>query len=523
MSTFISEPGTRVGGRYRLEDRISASSGWAAWKAIDETLARPVTVLTFAPGFPRIREVITAARAASRLSDARLAQVFDVEENWDNAYVVMEWVAGDSLHDLLAEGPLEPGQSAEIIAEGADALASAHAAGVAHLCLTPGSLRWTPGGGVKLVGLGIDAALSGTTADDPALADTWGLGKLLYAALTAHWPGDDWPALPPAPQAPDGLPCTPRQVRAGVPAAVDEITCQALFQSSRGGGPPVTTPALLADALSRGIPAPVAPPPAAAPGHHAPPGWDEMPPDGDTGPQYWQADPGRRGPRPMPGGPGGRAERPRNSRALAIIVGAVVLGALAIGVWLTLGGHTGSTGNGGTPPPSHPASPSGGAVSALTPVSAHGFDALNGPAQDPGNENDAQAHFAIDTSRSTFWNTQFYLGNPVFGGYKTGSGLILDMGKAVRLSSVDVTFGSIPGADVSIMLGNSNVRAKSTLSSFTTVASATDVGGSHTFTVTSKATGRYVLIWFTKLPPKSAGSTSKFEAQIYNIIVRGSS
>ena len=179
--------------------------------------------------------------------------------------------------------------------------------------------------------------------------------------------------------------------------------------------------------------------------------------------------------------------------------------------------------NGGTPPPSHPASPSGGAVSALTPVSAHGFDALNGPAQDPGNENDAQAHFAIDTSRSTFWNTQFYLGNPVFGGYKTGSGLILDMGKAVRLSSVDVTFGSIPGADVSIMLGNSNVRAKSTLSSFTTVASATDVGGSHTFTVTSKATGRYVLIWFTKLPPKSAGSTSKFEAQIYNIIVRGSS
>ena len=137
MSTFISEPGTRVGGRYRLEDRISASSGWAAWKAIDETLARPVTVLTFAPGFPRIREVITAARAASRLSDARLAQVFDVEENWDNAYVVMEWVAGDSLHDLLAEGPLEPGQSAEIIAEGADALASAHAAGVSVSASTP--------------------------------------------------------------------------------------------------------------------------------------------------------------------------------------------------------------------------------------------------------------------------------------------------------------------------------------------------------------------------------------------------
>lgn len=129
---------------------------------------------------------------------------------------------------------------------------------------------------------------------------------------------------------------------------------------------------------------------------------------------------------------------------------------------------------------------------------------------------------AIDSSPSTSWNTQFYLGNPVFGGTKTGTGLILDMGKAVRLSSVEITFGAIPGADVSIELGNSNVRAQSTLSSFTTVASATGVGGTHTFTVTSKATGRYVLIWFTKLPPKSAGSTSKFEAQIFNIIVRGS-
>jgi len=100
MSTFISEPGTRLGGRYRLEDRVSDASGWAAWKAIDEILARPVGVLTFAPGFPRIREVLTAARAASRLTDARLAQVFDVEDDWDSAYVVMEWVAGDSLDDL---------------------------------------------------------------------------------------------------------------------------------------------------------------------------------------------------------------------------------------------------------------------------------------------------------------------------------------------------------------------------------------------------------------------------------------
>ena len=524
MSTFISEPGTRLGGRYRLEDRISGSSGWAAWKAIDETLARAVTVLTFAPGFPRIREVITAARAASRLSDARLAQVFDVEENWDQAYVVMEWVAGESLHDLLADGPLDPGQCAEIIAEGAEALASAHAAGVAHLCLTPGSLRWTAGGGVKVVGLGIDAALSGTTADDPALADTWGLGKLLYAALTAHWPGDEWPALPPAPQSPDGRPRSPRQVRAGVPAAVDDITCEVLFQNGQHGQA-LTTPAVLADALARVIPAPVAPLPAppGPPGRHPGPGWDDMPSGPDTGHPYYHEDPGPSGPpgrggRPAPRGPAGRPRAAGPVIAIAAVVIVVVAGAA---VWLL--GHRGAAANGGTGQPTHAAtSPAASGVKVIPPLSAHGFDALSSPADDPQNENDQLAKFAIDSNPATFWNTQFYFNNPVFGGLKTGTGLILDMGKPVKLASVQIKFGAIPGADVQIEVGNNNTRASSTLSSFTTVAQATGVGGTYTFTVHSHATGRYVLIWFTKLPPK-AGAANRFEARIYNIAVRGSS
>src|SRR5215472_12905772 len=80
MSTYTSEPGTRLAGRYRLVDQVAAGNGWTLWKAMDETLARPVSVLTFAPGFPRISEVVTAARAASRLTDPRLAQVFDVED-----------------------------------------------------------------------------------------------------------------------------------------------------------------------------------------------------------------------------------------------------------------------------------------------------------------------------------------------------------------------------------------------------------------------------------------------------------
>ena len=381
MSTFISEPGTRLGGRYRLEDRVSDASGWAAWKAIDETLARPVAVLTFAPGFPRISEVLTAARAASRLTDARLAQVFDVEDDWDQAYVVMEWVAGDSLDDLLADGPLDPARGAEIVAEAAEAMAAAHTTGVAHLCLTPQSLRWTPGGGVKVLGVGIDAALSDTTADDPALADTRGLAMLLYAALTRYWPGPGMGTLPPAPLA-DGRPCSPRQVCAGVPASIDEVASQALFQRDRRRGPPLTTPALFAEALEEVIPAPLAPPPAApAPatraGSFTRPGeyGGSAPYGGEPSSDY----PGTAGWTPGGGG-GGRAftparrsdGRPLLTRLAIVLVVLLVLAAIGTGVYSLTRSHGSSSATQGSSGGSS-ASPSTAARTVLTPVGARGL------------------------------------------------------------------------------------------------------------------------------------------------------
>lgn len=527
MSTFISEPGTRLGGRYRLEDRVSDASGWAAWKAIDETLARPVAVLTFAPGFPRISEVLTAARAASRLTDARLAQVFDVEDDWDQAYVVMEWVAGDSLDDLLADGPLDPARGAEIVAEAAEALAVAHTAGVPHLCLTPQSLRWTPGGGVKVLGIGIDAALSDTTADDPAAADTRGLAMLLYAALTRYWPGPGMGTLPPAPLA-DGRPCSPRQVCAGVPASIDEVTTQALFQRDRRRGPPLTTPTLFADALAEVIPAPLAPPPAAPPPPGSRPGgfsrnvdygpaapYSPGPPSDYPDTTGWTPSNGGGGYPPARRGGG----RPMLSRLAIVLVVLLVLAAIGTGVY-SLSRHHGS--GGGSPGRSgHSASQSGAATTVLTPVSAGGFDAL-GMAHDPGNEDNAGAPMAIDGHNSTAWHTQFYVGNPVFGGLKTGTGLILDMGKQVSLSQVQVTFGPEAGANVAIMVGNDNSVSSAGLASFTKVAKRKHLGGGlQTFTASSTAKGRYVLIWFTKLPPLQ-GSGNQFEALIYNVVVRGS-
>ena len=241
-------------------DQVTAGNGWTMWKAIDETLARPVSVLTFASGFPRISQVVTAARAASRLTDPRMAQVFDVEDGDGQAYVVLEWVSGETLTDMLTDGPLDPGRACSLISEAARALAGAHAVGQAHLRLTPDALCWTRSSGIKITGLGIDAALAGdgltgTDGHDPAIADTIALAGLLYAALTGYWPGEQPARLPAAPVS-DGVICTPRQVSADVSSAIDSVIVRALLQRTTRQGPPIQSPAAFADAIA-GVAPPV--------------------------------------------------------------------------------------------------------------------------------------------------------------------------------------------------------------------------------------------------------------------------
>ena len=71
----------------------------------------------------------------------------------------------------------------------------------------------------------------------------------------------------------------------------------------------------------------------------------------------------------------------------------------------------------------------------LDPVSAAGFDPLKSPGQDPGDEESATAPQAIDGNPAAAWHTQTYLGSPAFGGLKQGAGLILGMGRPVRIRS----------------------------------------------------------------------------------------
>jgi hypothetical protein len=105
------------------------------------------------------------------------------------------------------------------------------------------------------------------------------------------------------------------------------------------------------------------------------------------------------------------------------------------------------------------------------------------------------------------------------GGTKKGSGLILDMGRPVSVSSIMITSGRQRGADMSIEVGSHDAPTAVTLSAFRTVGSAGDISGTCTIKVARPVRGRYVLIWFTKLPSADAG---RFAAGTFSIVVRGS-
>ena len=517
MSTSVIEPGTRLAGRYRLDDRVSEAGGSTFWKATDEILARSVAVLTFAPGFPRVHDVVTAARAASRLTDPRLTQVFDADDSGERAYVVSEWVTGETLEDLLAEGPMQPDRAAAFLLEAAEALTSAHSSGLAHLCLTPHNLVWTSGGTVKVTGLGVEAVLSGMTSDAPALEDTQGLGHMLYAALTGHWCGAEGTQLPPAPSGPDGRPLAPGQLRAGVPRNLDLIVSRALHLPLRGTQEPLSAPSAFADALAQvpRSPLPFVPlvgstPPAVVPRPETPNPTAAMSSPADrlsrTVPDAAPSPPTSRRSRSAHTSPSRRsADREggiSKPMLAAIAVGVLLL--VSIGGWgvSQLGGD-GSGSKTNTGAKTTPAARQ--TLKTLTPSRVRVFN--QPPHTDGTARNDLEK--AIDGSKSSTWTTQHY-GNARFGGLRPGIGLVLDMGKPVTVAKVKVTMPNANQAGfVELHVGDSEDPAATHKTATGDASGAFELNGRQT-------KGQYVTLWFTKLP-----DIGEFRAKVSDVAVYG--
>ena len=250
--------------RYELHRKLARGGMADVYLARDLLLDRPVAVKvlfaenakdeTFVERFRR------EAQAAANLNHPNVVAVYDWGAQYDTYFIVMEYVEGRPLSEIIrSDGPLHPDRAAEITADCAAALAFAHRNGVVHRDVKPGNILITSAGQVKVADFGIaqagqagEAAVNLTQAGsvmgtatyfspeqaqghavDPR-SDVYSLGCVLYEMLTTRPPftGDTPVAI--AYKHVQEAVIPPTRVNANVPAPLEAITMKALEKAPAG-------------------------------------------------------------------------------------------------------------------------------------------------------------------------------------------------------------------------------------------------------------------------------------------------
>ncbi|MFC7814908.1 protein kinase [Streptomyces sp. NPDC057367] len=214
-----------LAGRYRLGDVLGRGGMGTVWRAEDETLGRTVAVkeLRFPGNIDEeekrrlITRTLREAKAIARIRNNSAVTVYDVVEEDDRPWIVMELVEGKSLAEAIREdGLLEPRRAAEVGLAILDVLRSAHREGILHRDVKPSNVLIAEDGRVVLTDFGIaqvegDPSITSTGMlvgapsyisperarghkPGPA-ADLWSLGGLLYAAVEGAPPYDKGSAI----------------------------------------------------------------------------------------------------------------------------------------------------------------------------------------------------------------------------------------------------------------------------------------------------------------------------------------
>jgi eukaryotic-like serine/threonine-protein kinase len=493
-------PSTLLGDRYALVERLAVGGMGEVWCADDSVLGRAVAIKVLRDEFagdPTFRQRFRAeAQHAALLVHPNVAQVFDFNEGDDAAgappWLVMELIRGEPLSELIArEAPLPADRVWSILGQAASALAAAHAAGVVHRDIKPANLLLCADGTVKVTDFGIARAAGSSSVTTTGLmlgtphylspeqvsgqsatgaSDFYALGVVAYECLTGNRPYEGEAVavlLAHRDQPPPVVPTT-------VPPALRDLVTALLDKDPDRRPTDGRAIAAQAERMLAGPDVAVAEPvPAAYP--------DEPAPVPSAGPSTSVlAVPPPAEDSPAPSGPSAARRRvpPWLIAAGAALVCFAAAGAVA---WTESGGSS--------PPRAHAAAPAKSALAAVHVASAQPFaGASSGSADHP-----EEASLAIDGNVSTAWYTQHYA-SASFGGLRSGSGLVLDLGTPVDVKRMVLRL-AVPGTSVVVHAGDDEA---SLLSAKTvgTVGSA-----SSTWVLHPGTTARYWLVWFTRLAP----------------------
>jgi serine/threonine protein kinase len=541
VSNQTVSPGALLAGRYRIAELLAEIDGARVWRAVDEVLSRAVVVDVLPVGDPRTNLLFDAARRAAAANDPRFLRVLDCDMHDGVTYCVREWAGGRSLERMLGTGPLTGQQAGWLAREVSEALENLHRTGYAHGAISPATVIITDAGAIKVVGVATEAALRSSGAGSPE-EDVHALGELLFASLTGRWPGPApaW-GLQPAPVE-HGRLLSPRQVRAGVPRSLDDISDRLLGDPPRHHAPPITSAAGLSAALSGVVGSSHEPPnqmdetvqvarqngsiddatqvvPQAGP-----PALDPTPrptydaePNGYRPPQpaynaAAETRPVRRQTPPPSNGNGRRRHdepKPKGSwggRILILLAILALLSVIAMAQFLLKGAMNNDQD-----------SNSGGAKSSAPPQTSTTPSATGGPAKivgakdfDPKPDGNGEEHpedvpNSYDGKASTTWTTLSY-SKANLGGQKPGVGIIYDLGAPTTVSKVAV---AVQGDDTSLQLmvpkADPNT-SPTTVDGWKAVATQADQPeGTVNLTPSAPTETRYVLVWLTKLPKDSGG------------------